>query len=275
MDRVFKQAIIAMAFVLLIGGVSFGIYQLVRVKPTCTDNIQNQGELGIDCGPVCGNLCAPEILSLQVETTTLLSAGDGKYDAVTRVDNPNISYGSSQVQYALVLQDGTGAELGRYPGSFYIGPGRNRMVVQSLSGVSGEPAQARLVISDVQWQKVNVSETLPVEFSVRREAFTSPNRAGVAHRYEGVLFNDSDFDFARVDIVVLLSDDAGTVVGIGKTNINTFLSKTERYFSIQWSKRISQKIADIRVEALTNLFENENFIKRYGTQEEFQKYYPE
>ncbi len=275
MDRVFKQAIVAMVFVLLIGGVSFGIYQLVRVRPTCTDSIQNQGELGTDCGPVCGNLCAPQILSLSVEATTLLNAGGGNYDAVTRVNNSNISYGSSQVQYALVLQDGTGAELARYPGSFYIGPGRNRMVVQNLSGVSGEPAQARLVISNVQWQKINVSETLPVEFSVRRESFTSPNHAGVAHRYEGVLFNDSDFDFARVDVVVVLSDDTGMIVGIGQTNMNTFLSRTERYFSVQWSKPISEKVADIHVEALTNLFENENFIKRYGTQEEFQKYYPE
>ena len=199
MDRIFKQAIIMMVFVLLIGGVSFGIYQLVRVEPTCTDNIQNQGEMGIDCGPVCGNLCAPQILSLVVEATTLLSAGDGNYDAVTRVDNPNISYGSSLVQYALVLQDDTGAELVRYPGSFFIGPGRNRLVVQNLSSVPGKPAQAQLVISDVQWQKVNVSETLPVEFSVRRESFTSPNRAGVTHRYERVLYNDSDFAFARAD----------------------------------------------------------------------------
>ena len=92
-------------------------------------------------------------------------------------------------------------------------------------------------------------------------------------RYEGVLFNDSDFDFAKVDVVVILFDDAGLALAVGQTNTNTFLSRTERYFSVSWPSQVRGTVAAIRVQASTNLFENENFVKRYGTQEKFQNYY--
>ena len=82
-----------------------------------------------------------------------------------------------------------------------------------------------------------------------------------------------DKDFDKIDVAVILFDNTGKIVGVGKTDIRTFVAKSERGFNVAWPFALSRNVARQDVEASTNLFENSNFIKSYGSPEKFQKFY--
>ncbi len=273
MDRLVKQILITIVFALIVGGTVFGMYSFFRVSPTCSDHLQNQGEQGVDCGPVCGNLCAPAVQPLQIKGTTLLKDGGNRYDAVAQVYNPNSIYGSDMVHYELSYIDAVGGVLKTDAGAFYILPQQTRVLVKTAVSISGTPAHIELKLTDAQWQKVDPGTA--VDFTVGSEQYQEqPDKSAV---YRAVLTNRSDFDFDTVDVAVLLSDQSGTVIGVGTTTINTLLSRAERAFIIQWPFLLPAHSGRpaISISATTNIFENTNFIKRYGSQEKFQEFFPQ
>jgi len=155
-------------------------------------------------------------------------------------------------------------------GTFYILPGQTRfLVIQSIiSDVA--LVSAFLDVTEAEWKRVDSFET--INFITQRKNYTVTNRNGVYSELEGVVLNDSDYDFDKVEIGIILFDDGNNIIAVNKTDIRTFLSKTERYFKVSWPAELPS-IARQDIEVLTNVFENANFIKNYGTQERFQKYY--
>lgn len=266
-DRTVKRLIIGLVYLIVFAAAGYGIFRWIHVEPTCMDSIQNQGEEGVDCGSVCGILCAPAVLPLQAGPAQVLAQGQGTYDVVASIVNPNTAYGASRLAYQFVLKDAAGATLLMLPGTSYILPGQSRWIIRTAVKVPGDVASAELALGDVQWQKADATD-FKVDFPVRREAYaTSPHP-----NYEGVLFNNSDFDFERVDVAVVLTDAEDRIVGVNTTAIATFLSHTERAFTTVWTAPLPAAAVRQRVQASTNVFENANFIRRYGTQEKFQEF---
>ena len=61
-------------------------YGFFYQRATCTDNIQNQNEEGVDCGGVCAKLCvAPPVTALWSRAVRI---APGVYHAVALVKNP-------------------------------------------------------------------------------------------------------------------------------------------------------------------------------------------
>ena len=92
-------------------------------------------------------------------------------------------------------------------------------------------------------------------------------------KLEATLLNNSSFDFEYVDVFAVLFSQEGEILAVGKTDIRTFSAKTERFFEIKWIAPFSGEAARAEVYPYTDVFKNENFIKEYGAQERFQKFY--
>ena len=257
--RLSKQLIIGLVFVLILSGIGYGIYYSLAPKVSCTDGIQNGKEEGVDCGTLaCGKACEPAILPINIISSQFFQVGQGDYDFVARVSNPNVSYGSSRVEYSLGLNSG----------SFYILPGQTKWLVLTALKVS-EVGGIKLVVNNAQWEKLDMPNNT-VNLVLRSKDYHSiPKGTELA----AVLYNDSNFDFDKIDVAVILFDDTGSVVGVNKTDIRTFVSKSERGFNVFWPFVLAGNAVRQDVEASTNLFENSNFIKSYGSQEKFQKFY--
>ena len=76
----------------------------------------------------------------------------------------------------------------------------------------------------------------------------------------GTVENRSNYDFKKIDIYAALLDKDSNIIGVGKTEIDTVLSKENRYFEIIWFFPI-------------NDFLEENFMRRYGGERQrFQEY---
>ncbi len=261
--RTQKQLIIGIIFVLILGGIGYGIAdKFFLVEATCFDNIQNGKEEGVDCGTLaCGKVCEEPVRPLQVSEDKLFRIGAGDYDFVAKIFNPNTEYGASQVDYSIGL---AGAGIKR--GTTYLLPGQTKYLVLTSLRTSTETASAGLKVNSVQWEKINMPAG-EAEIVNRRGVFSQDKTA-----FEGVIFNDSNYDFDSVDVSVILFDSSNFVVGVNRTEIRTLLAGTERSFKVVWPAPQDAAVrADVQIS--TNLFENSNFIKSYGTQERFQEFY--
>lgn len=266
--RTQKQLIIGLIFVLIIGGISYGITDyFFLVERTCFDGVQNGLEEGVDCGTLaCGVACEPAIMPLNVISQKLIEVRPGDYDFVAQINNPNSSFGASRSKYILSF---SGAVLDR-SGIFYILPGQTRFVI--IPGIRNDDVLigASIDITEVGWEKIETFEN--INFPIQRKSYTVVDRNGIFSELEAVVLNNSDFDFDKVEVGVILFNDKNEIVAVNRTDIRTFLSRTERSFKVTWPTELPVAVRQ-DVEVLTNVFENSNFIKRYGTQERFQKYY--
>lgn len=258
--RIAKQLIIGLVFILIFSGIGYGIYSQFVTKPLCTDGIINGKEEGLDCGILaCGKACEPAIMPIEINSSQFFQVGQGDHDFVAQVFNPNTSYGSSRIEYS----------LGSIFGFFYILPGQTKWLVLTGLKNSENVSNMKLVINNAQWEKLDMPNNV-VNFVLRRKDYHTIQNGT---ELDAILYNDSNYDFDKIDVAVILFDEMNSIIGVGKTDIRTFVSKSERGFNVAWPFTLSGNVTRQEVEASTNLFENSNFIKSYGTQERFQKYY--
>lgn len=260
-SRLQKQIIIGIVFILIIGGAAYGLVDwLFIIEPTCSDKIRNGGEEGIDCGTLaCGIACEEAIKPLQVSDEKLFKIGAGDYDFIAKIFNPNTSHGSSEIKYSIAL-----AGSGTRSGTTYILPGQTKYIVITSLRTESDISSAALKVDFVEWEKLDMPSG-EVNFINTREQFSGSV-------FEGIAFNDSNYDFDTIDVSVILFDSAGSIIGVNRTEIKTLVSKTERAYKMTWPLP-QNNVSRVEVQISTNLFENSNFIKSYGTQERFQKFY--
>lgn len=255
-----KQLIVGLVFVLILSGMGYGFYAIFVPKASCTDGIKNDKEEGVDCGTLaCSKACEPAIMPINIISNQFFKVGQGDYDFVAQLSNPNVSYGASRLEYS----------LGSNSGFSYILPGQTKWIVLTALKIPDGVDGVRLVINNAQWEKLDVPNNT-VSFVLRRKDYHSTQKG---MELNAVLYNDSNFDFDKIDVAVILFDDTGNIVGVSKTDIRTFVSKSERGFNVAWPFALPGNSTRQDVEASTNLFENSNFIKSYGTEEKFQKFY--
>lgn len=268
--RIVKQLLFGGLFLAIVSGLVFYFYYLNN-RPTCFDGIQNGKEAGVDCGGTCVKACLV-ILPIEVSFTKVLKVAEGDFDAVARIYNPNPDLGASSIGYDLVLLGEGGVELAkqRY-NNLYILPKQTKHIVSTSIKSNTDIVGAKIDIKNITWEKLNNSfDVGTINFRVANSWFTGKE-------FTALVANESDFDFDTVDINVIvygIKGDTTTakegVIAVNRTTINTLSSKQGREFKVTWPNLIDAVPTNWSVEANTNLFNNSNFIKRYGTPEEFQ-----
>ncbi|HXK36781.1 MAG TPA: hypothetical protein VJ553_04325 [Candidatus Paceibacterota bacterium] len=261
MPRLLKQVAYGIVFAALIGLVLWPVYRLFVPSPSCTDGIQNQEEEGVDCGVICGVTCPPALVPLTVEPVRIILNDNGSWDVIVQLENENAVYGAPEVPYVLTVSDGDGATLVTRRGDAYVNPLQTTYLVFPLIKIEGAPVSATFAVdpAEVQWLAGTATDTT---FAVRSDALTPSDERT---RYEAIVINRTRFDFDLVDIVVLLEDSAGSVIGAGSTSVRTLRAGEERGFVVDWPFAVPGA-ARARAYVTTNLFSNDNYLREYGTQ---------
>lgn len=252
---------IAVIYIVIATGIAGGIIYS-KTRPTCTDGKQDGKEEGVDCGILaCGKACAPAIQPLQIQSAQIVKTLAGDDDLALQVLNPNSNYGVADGEIEVTLGS---TDL---PIDFYMLPGQTKYLVQTaLKGIpAGTTPQA--AVKSVNWEKVDSSIDNP--FVVSRDAVTPGQNQTT---YQAVISNNSNYDFNQVDVGIVVTDNAGNLIATSTTNLQTFLSQTERSIQAIWPFALPVG-AVIKTEVGTNIFNNDNYIKAHGSPQQFQQYY--
>lgn len=268
--RLIKQIIIGFIFILIISGLIFLVYYLFRPGPSCSDNIQNQGEEGIDCGGPCQPCELVNIEEIKVLSTGAVSIEQGFYDLFAQIKNPNQNYGSGDVPYEFKLYDSQNNMVGEYIGSSFILPNQTKYVVQLKVRTMGEVNRVELSFGQVEWQKLKDYQ-LPQLVVKQKEYYLLENQEAYS-QVRGVLANKTNFDFDKISVDILLFDSSRKLIALNTTEIKSLLSNQERDFIVNWFNPIKEEAVFLEAEAETNVFDSDNYMKKHGEVERFQQY---
>lgn len=229
-----KRRIVYMAGFILVLVLIVGTYLSIKLydAPTCSDGLQNQDELGIDCG---GNSCQ-FLCSFQVTEPTLLFSRSfevvpGIYNAVAYVENPNFDAGVKNVSYRFRLLDKENNLIATREGSTFITPGNISPIFESAIDTGGiVPVRTFFEFQEeLKWTKVTTGEekNLSIENRVLKNTDTKP-------RLNAILKNDSVFDIRDVEIVSVIFNGLGNAVATSRTFFDIVPERSETNLVFTW-----------------------------------------
>ena len=263
-NRVKKQFTIALIFFLMCASfvsVIFLIYY--EPKPTCRDGVQNQGELGIDCGGPC-KICPPSksIKPLEILWTEIIQSGFVSYDLVSRIKNSNSNFGIGSLNYKFVLYDKNGKILSEKNGLTYILPDCEKYIIESSIDSAVAPEKAVLKFGHILWEEDQNFEKL--NFPIIDRKFETLNNGSVTGEISGIVTNDTFYDLGKININIVLFDADRRIVGVNISDMATMMAEEKRYFNARWYWPFSKPVVDFKIEVDTNIFDPQNILKRYG-----------
>ncbi|MFC1638420.1 hypothetical protein ACFL2R_03270, partial [Patescibacteria group bacterium] len=234
----------------------------------CFDGIKNQNEEKVDCGGVC-EVCAKEIVAEDVEILSkdAVYGGEGLYDVLIKIKNPNSKYGSGDLKYVIYLRDSDGNNIAERSGSGYILPRETKYILETNLESSINPSQIYIELEENNWKETEVFEE--PELNIYNKRYSSENGKSVV---TGLLRNESDFDFDSVTLDIIVRDESGKPIALNKTEMRTLLSREERDFGPPWPYEIRGNVREIEVRAETNVFDPHNFTRSSTTDGRFQEY---
>lgn len=268
MSRFAKRLLIIIIYLILFSAIGFLLYLAMRPAQTCFDGKKNQKENGIDCGgpcPACKEIPQVESLRIIEKAFVIGAPGGGKYDLMAKIENPNNDYGSPNFNYQFELKDSSGNIVGRKEGKNFILPAETKYIVETNIESQSSPSSVEIkIVDDVAWDKFSgYGEHAEPQLNIYNKRYDLiSSGAGFSEVY-GLLRNESLFDFNLVNINIILRDAASKPVALNKTDMRTVGSGEERDFRLVWPYSFPGDVQNIEMEAEANVFDSQNFIKRY------------
>lgn len=269
-QRSIKQLIIAVVYGILAIILAWGGYFLFRAGPTCTDGIQNQDEVGIDCGGVCSLQCARVVRTddLEIRESALLYSGPDRFDALVSIHNPNDEAGATSFHYKIELQDEAGATVAVREGKSFILPQEKKYLLE-INIVAKGAKTVTASFTDYQWERFAGYQERPLITVSRKSYEVISSGAGFGKAF-GVVRNESPFDFESLRVKVILRDAEGKPIAVNMTEMRTLRSEGIRDFILIWPTAFPGSVDHVETEVEADVLNVENFVKQYMPTQDFQ-----
>lgn len=264
-----KRLTIIIVYLLIFFVVGAGAFLMFRPNPSCFDGRKNQNELGVDCGGICVAACMEKLVAndVLVREITFLPTEPGKYDIVARVFNPNNDIGASSFRYTLLLRDDSGKELARVTDASFILPQETKLLLALNLETTVLPSKAVIELSDFQWTRRYEYRAKP-ELNIYSKRYVGNPDESVFGAVLGTLVNESIYDFREVRLKVVLRDAEGIPLAANQSEMRTVTVDREQDIRIVFPKPFKGKVVQVDIEAEANIYDNENFLKRYSSPQE-------
>ena len=224
MNRTGKQLFFSSIYLLILLLIAGGIYFFyLGPAPSCTDNKQNQGESGIDCGGSCVP-CEVKDLSPVSEEVKFFLAGKNQATLLAKVKNPSRNF-SANFSYEFNL-GGSLSNQRELRGKETLAPERvEYIVVPGVPVDAGNIKSINLDITELNWSE-NKNSTSNIR--VDGESKIDKTRVTVF----GVLSNGSAANLPTVKLTALLKDREGKIINASVTRLEKVEAFSQRQFII-------------------------------------------
>lgn len=222
------------------------------------DNVQNQGEFGVDCG----GPCAPCELKHPKPITTFwaraVKVRDNVFDAAALIQNQNEVLSSGHVVYEFALFDEFGL-VTKKTGETYLLAQERTPVVEPSIVTTRDPSRVEFRIVRIDWQVRK--DIHPNVFAERREY----NVITAGEKKQGVvdtsIFNSTPYDYRSIDLSVLVLDKDGNLLGTNRSVLEHVRAGSHNPVRLIWPSELPGNVASVEVETRLNIFDPDLILK--------------
>ncbi len=243
MGRTFKQIAYGTAYLVLIFLLTWGVYGVWFKKiPTCFDNIQNQGEAGVDCGGPCAP-CATKNLKIDASVSPLpLQAGQDQSAILVTLKNRSGDYGVN-FSYDVTVHSIIGYQIDEFTGTSYILPNGSRYLV--LPGVTANAIDVGLVdvrTSNTTW----VPSAQMTDYGISIDKGNTVTDIGQDGGYvDGEIYNSGTSDVSAVRLSAIIYDVSGNIIGASEYDIGGLVVSQKEAFKVPFPSMDARTAASI------------------------------
>ncbi len=256
-----KQIAIALVGLTLFFALGYGVYRIFKHFEqqgiSCSDGIQNQDETGIDCGGATCKSCE-SVKDLTLFDVQAIPTKNGFIDLFAELHNSNLDYGVAVFPYTFEMYDTQGKLLGSKAGSTFILPNSTKYIVVQAVPIKDQPKQVKLIFGKPVFQEVK--NYIKPRLAALNLTFDTADSGFL--RARGTLSNQTNFNFDKIYLLIVLRDDAHRLIALNGQEIDSFLSNEKRFFELNWAYRTAFFTnQDIQID--TNIFDSANIIKSF------------
>ena len=220
MSRTIKQVIYGAIYLGVFLGVITWIYFLyLKPAPTCFDNMENQGEEGIDCGGPCAKVCTPvSIQPIEVVSGSVMTFATSLNHVtfLARITNVNSDFAARSFDYHFDLYDATGVVIQSLSGQSFIYAGEAKYLILPNEEVTSSVSNVAFMVLNPIWAKSSDLGTAPrFVFQNMETGTVSLNMVGVS----GTITNGDASAFDEVTVIAIFKNTAGVPVGASQTEL--------------------------------------------------------
>jgi hypothetical protein len=238
-------------FILLLIGFVVAVALLIVLLPTlhkassCVDNIQNQGEAGIDCGGPCAYLCTEQEQQPTVLYTKAIGNGAGRTDVIAAVENKNATAAAKNVPYTVTLYGKGQVIVQTAMGTVDLAPGATaKIFIPGIASGNQAVVNAFLVIdpTSLKWFTMTSDRrTIPLVVGTRLSGTKNTPRV------DATLANPSISALTNVKVIVLVHNDQDSVIAASQTIVPSILGQGQATATFTWNNGFSGIPASIEV----------------------------
>jgi hypothetical protein len=217
----------ALAILSAIGGI---IYMTQYYQPpSCTDQKQNQGEAGIDCGGPCSVVCEDQFIKPIVSWSRVFESGKGAYNAVAYVENPNTDFGVKEAIYRFKLYDENNIYITERVGKTYIRPNEQFAVFEPRLSV-GERIPKRAFFDFISYSDwIKIKEPKPDIFVNAPIPSAGPNP-----RVDVSLRNKNNVDVNNINVVAIVYDNEDNAIAASASVVDVLPADSASEVVFTW-----------------------------------------
>jgi hypothetical protein len=233
-SRRIKQFVYGLFFIIVIFIVIAAFYVLfLKPAPSCFDNIQDQGEQGVDCGGPCAKICIPTSTQpiSEIGAVDVFAPLADHVTLLAQVVNPNSNFAADTFDYTFNLYDGAGNVIGTVPDSSFIYADQTKYLVVPNQAISGSVDHATLTINPPHWVPASMLGSVP-QFTFQNIAATSPATGTVA--IGGTVIDADAASFSGLEIIAVLKSSSGAPVGVTETKLDGISPNQPASFSVAY-----------------------------------------
>ena len=230
MGRFLKHFFYGIFYLAIFAGIGYLVF-LLFVKPpaSCFDNIQNQNELGVDCGGPCAKVCLPStIRPLTLSGEAQLFSANGLWSVLFWPENPNPDYAVTNFKYAVNIYDEAGLIIKTLSGESFLYASEIKYIdIPAINLGSSMPSRAEFQITDPVWIEAG-------KFSKPNLIVQSPSASisGNNVEYRGRVVNRDTVPFGTIKVVAIFNDAMGNRAGVSETEIQNLAPGDSKDFTV-------------------------------------------
>ena len=190
---------------------------------------------------------------LELVDKKIFDLGNNTYSGYARVKNVNSEWGAPKQGYRAEFKTNSGQVVASMPGNTFVLPSTEKHIVFPRFSSQTKPTTLDFFLDDTQFIRPPTMPTLSLE--IQRRSLSS----GVSEStVNAVIVNRTPFKITRVDLPVLLYNNANQVVGVNYTNINDLNSAESRSFQYVWYNQVTN-VARIEIIPELNIYNRDIF----------------